>query len=163
MDKALSAQDIIKALNNKTNVIIYSEIHKFRTLSQLLGPHKSCVILYERRKNFGHWTCVFEQSLNCVSFFDSLGIFIDEELNFCKSYYKTVQPYLSKLLRESRYKNIEYNEYILQKTAPKINTCGRHVICRLRCKTMPIYDYIRYLLTFGHNTDLTVYKLTKNI
>lgn len=163
MDKALSGRDILNALNNQARIITYKDIYKYNTLTDLLGKYKTCIILYERRKDFGHWTCIFEHNPNCISFFDSLGVFIDEELNFCKPYYNAIQPYLSKLIRESRYKNIEYNEYVLQKTAPQINTCGRHVICRIWNRHLTLYNYIKYLLQYGYNTDMTVYNFTQHI
>ena len=147
--KPLSGGDILDAVDGQTKVIRYSAIHRFRTIEQLLAPFDSAVILYETRKGFGHWTCVFlNRKTGVLEFFDPYGKPIDSQLNFIPKDIKEAThqdyPYLAKLMLASPYK-LAYNQEPLQKSKNDINSCGRHVAMRLIMRDLGIKEYLQFL------------------
>ena len=79
--KSLSGGDILNALDQKCNLVLYSQIHNFNSIEELLGKYKKCVILYHTSENYGHWTALYENK-GTIYFFDSYGIIPDNELKF---------------------------------------------------------------------------------
>lgn len=79
----------------------------------------------------GHWCCVAIRYPN-VYFFDSLGLFPDDELNKIPAEYRIRtnqnERVLGHILYEAKKKgyNIHYNDVKLQEDKPGINTCGRY-------------------------------------
>jgi hypothetical protein len=152
-DFPFSESDLIKLSGGQAsvNIVEYSELKKYKDLDHpdlLDGGNKSLIILYQLKKDFGHWVCIFfrpdEQKLE---FFDSLGYSVDKELKILKSattnnFQKSSgqdYPYLSQLISDSRYdKNVIYNDVALQKNSKDISTCGRWVGTRICLKSVPI-------------------------
>src|SRR5712672_59943 len=119
--KALSGEDILNLLDNKTNIMLYRDLYKYDNLDDVLGKYKSCVILYETTEPlYGHWCVVFQQNPNTIEFMDSYGYLIDNEISIDfmnrhiidKFYSKG--PILRRLIYYSKYKYIIYNNYQLQ-------------------------------------------------
>lgn len=165
MDKSLSDSDIYNALKGKCKIIDYPKVSKYKTIDQLLSPYGCAVILFLRAPNFGHWTCVFKVK-NKVEFFDSYGYYPDDELKlidpeFNENNYQN-HTYLLKLMDNSPYE-LEYNDHKLQQFGDGINTCGRHVINRLRYQKIPIDDYARILKSTDYSPDELVTMMTYNI
>lgn len=123
----------MKLINNKANLVTYPELVKYNSIDDALGPYKACIILYLTSKNYGHWCCLFRKG-NVIYFFDSYGIFIDDELKFTDENFRKANnqyyPHLTYLLHKSPYK-IDYNNHKLQSENGNITTCGRFVGCRL--------------------------------
>jgi hypothetical protein len=147
--KTLTNHDInyvLKKNGINCNIVKYRELKNFNNLYDLLGDDKCVVILYETKTNFGHWICVFENGEGDIEFFDSYGIFPDDENEFVPTDFKKLHglyyPILSYFLYNSG-KNIHFNEYFLQKHGKNINTCGRHVLTRLYFKKIPHRKYIK--------------------
>lgn len=149
---ALTDKDIERMLNGNTNIVLYSDLHKYNNLDQLLNGENNAVILYESKPQYGHWTCIIRPDQENVEFFNSYGGvnagYPDEPLmSISKDFrYESGQefPYLSQLLIDSPY-NLSYNEYKLQKKGADIRTCGRHVINRIRNINLPLDAYVRKL------------------
>ena len=167
MDKALTDSEIMNALNHRCNIIKYSDIHKLNNIYELLGEHLACVILYEKRPRMGHWVCCFLVNRNRIEFFDSYGIFIDDELNFIDKEFKKEKnmtvKYLSKLIKKSNIPEIEYNQYVFQELKKGINTCGRHCVVRLLNRRLSLDEYANRIDKTNINPDRLVTILTKNI
>jgi hypothetical protein len=148
MDFSLSINDISKLLDGKVNMITYKEVSGYKTLDDLLGKYKRCVILYLTSKNYGHFTCIFEHK-GKISFFDSYGFIPDDELKFIpndlKKELRSNHRYLTELLYKSD-KPVDYSQYQLQSKSPKITTCGRHVVSRLRHMDVNTDDYANIFL-----------------
>jgi hypothetical protein len=161
--KSLSGYEILKALNGKTNLITYPQIHEYKNIQQLLGKHGACVILYMTKENYGHWCCVFRRNAREIEFFDPYGIYIDDELNYIpKKLQKESDqdyPYLTKLLYDSRCKII-YNEHKLQKFKKNVNSCGRWVICRIWLKHIPLEKFVKLFQDKRASPDFLVTALT---
>lgn len=109
--------DILKVVGNK---------HKWHRM----------MVFYETdidpifNKKYGHWACLAIKYPN-VYFFDSLGIFPDDELNEIKPLYREVSGQSSRSLGKILYRlsnigyNIHYNDIKFQEDRSGINTCGR--------------------------------------
>jgi hypothetical protein len=44
--RSLSDLDIKNIMDNKINVVMYSDLHKYKDIKQLLGKYNRCIILY---------------------------------------------------------------------------------------------------------------------
>tara|TARA_R110002153_G_scaffold25979_3_gene81894 strand:- start:1454 stop:1948 length:495 start_codon:yes stop_codon:yes gene_type:complete len=141
MDISLSGLDILK--NVKCNLIQYKDINQYNSIEDLLGKYKKCVILYHTKKDYGHWTCLYENN-GTIFFFDSYGFIPDDELKFLhkdlKAELNSNHRYLTQLLYNSN-KPVEYNEYQLQDRKKNVNTCGRWVILRLKYPKISVNDF----------------------
>tara|TARA_R110002126_G_scaffold37309_3_gene112787 strand:+ start:272 stop:775 length:504 start_codon:yes stop_codon:yes gene_type:complete len=143
MDKSLSNDEILRYMNNKCNLIQYKDIHKYKSIDELLGKYKKCVILYHTSENYGHWVCMYEYK-NIIYFFDSYGFIPDDELNYLhkdlKEELNSDHRYLTELLYNSK-KPVEYNEYQLQSQKKGVNTCGRWCLMRLKYPSISVDDF----------------------
>src|SRR6478736_4475943 len=79
--ESLSGDDILKLINNKSNVISYDQLKNVKNIKDIM-KNGSCIILYLSEKHFGHWTCVFYRNKDLIEFFDPYGISIDLEKNW---------------------------------------------------------------------------------
>jgi hypothetical protein len=156
-DIALSNKDIFKLLNGKVKIVVYPDLYKYNTLDQVMGPHKACILLFEARKNYGHWVCIFKLNENTVEFFNPYGGFPDDSLKFINQDFRkeTHQdiPILSQLMIDSRYK-LTYNEFIFQQHSKDIKTCGRHCVVRLLFRDLSLYEYEELLKYISDQTNL---------
>lgn len=172
----LDSADMLTGLSGKANLMSYEEITKCRTIYDVLGPYKQCVIIYEEKENVGHWCCVFMRDNGDIEFFDSYGFMIDDQVNF-QDYYDTILPpmmnrngmkirlnYLAYLIwKYAGYKpgaRIHYNDHRLQQARKGIATCGRWVLVRLWMKHMLIDDFAEM---FGRDGDRRVTEITNQI
>ena len=141
MEISLSGLDILD--NVKCNLIQYKDINQYNSIEDLLGKYKKCVILYHTKKDYGHWTCLYEYN-GTIFFFDSYGFIPDDELKFLhkdlKAELNSNHRYLTELLYNSN-KPVEYNEYQLQDRKKNVNTCGRWVILRLKYPKISVNDF----------------------
>ncbi len=140
---ALSNFDLMNIVNGNANVILYPNLHKYKTIDQILKPHNACFLLFETQPSFGHWCAIIKYG-NTVEFFDSYSGYPDDVLDFIPKEFrvksKQKYPYLTKLLYECPYK-IEFNDHKYQKLSHDISTCGRHAACRIMCKHMNLEEY----------------------
>lgn len=166
---ALSNYDILKILDNKCNIILYPDLHKYNTLDEILYPYDSCILLFEAQPKYGHWVALIRHN-NDVEFFNSYGGFPDDSLKqidkkFAKQSNQDV-PYLSLLMLKCPY-NLFYNEFQFQKKNKNTKTCGRHCIVRVLNKHMDIYNYKSMLDTikndYGYDYDKIVTFITEEI
>lgn len=167
---AFSGEDIKNIIGDCT-LITYGELKKYKSIDDLLHKNGICVILYETKQGFGHWCCFFKLNDDMIEFFDPYGLMPDSELRYIPLYFRYIsnqkRPHLSFLLSDSKY-DIEYNNYRLQKYKHDINTCGRHVCCRLLYRLYDIDEYYKMLKSIKrYNPDdivtIITEKLRKNI
>lgn len=138
---SFSDKDMMRLVDDEANLVTYPEISKYKTLDELLGKYRACIILYLQKKNYGHWCCIFERedSPGTINFYDPYGYFPDDELDFnSKEKNKSLKqniPYLSLLMLKDkdRYK-YTYNPYKLQSQRKDNNICGRIVGLRINFK-----------------------------
>ena len=79
MEVALSGKQMLKLLDNKSNLIQYKDVEKYDNIDTLLGEYKKCILLYHTSQSFGHW-CALYRVGKTVYFFDSYGVMIDDQL-----------------------------------------------------------------------------------
>lgn len=143
-ESSLSGTNIMELLENRSKIIKYGNIRFFRHIDEILNDYDNAVILYETKKNYGHWVCIMRRENGELEFFDPYGYFIDDQLSFIpKNYAKSSgqnKRYLSALFYNSPY-NIVINKVSYQSKNKKISTCGRHVILRIVLKDMSLKEY----------------------
>lgn len=141
---ALSNFDVLKLVNGKANLLLYNQLHQYNNIDDVLGHNTACFILYESKKNFGHWCCLFKLDDNTLEFFDPYGYFVDDELDFIPENFRKISnqdyPHLSYLLYKSPY-SLSYNEFNFQKLAKNVNTCGRWCSLRLILRNYSLKEF----------------------
>ena len=163
ISKSLSGIDILN--NVKCNLIQYKDVNKYNSIKELLGPTKKCVILYHTKRDYGHWTALYEYN-GTIFFFDSYGFIPDDELKYLhkdlKAELNSNHRYLTQLLYNSN-KPVEYNEYQLQERKKNVNTCGRWVILRLKYPQISVdnfYDIFKQSSQYINNDELICLLIT---
>lgn len=163
---ALSGDEVLRLTENKANLITYPELNKYDNIEEILKPFGACIILYETKKNYGHWVCLIERGNNNIEFFDSYGKMIDHQLKFIPEHFRveSKQKYtlLTYLLLKSG-KKIEYNNYKLQSTKNDINTCGRWCAIRIKLKHINIDDFANIFISNPLENDLLITYISMNI
>lgn len=151
--KSLSDSELLDLVNHKANLMVYPQLTEYDNIDDCLGKYGVLILLYETKQNYGHWCCLIKHSDNHIEFFDSYGLFPDDEFKFIPENFRVesnqVYPHLTYLLYKSGC-DIEYNNYKLQSKSEdaltKISTCGRHVACRILFRNMPLDIYAKMLL-----------------
>lgn len=148
---ALSDKHLFDILNNRNKLVLYPDLIKYNSIDDVLGKYGMCTLLFEAKKNYGHWCCLWKLNKNIVSFFNSYGGYPDDSLEYIPEHFAEISnqnyPYLSILLDKSPYK-LTYNEYDYQKKGSDIKTCGRHCAVRLICREMTDNEYYNYVKLF---------------
>jgi hypothetical protein len=131
-------------------VVPYEQIEKFDSIEGLLGVEQAVVILYQTGDHYGHWCAIFKAGPpddKVLEFFDSYGLFVDDELEFTDKAFRREHaqdyPYLADLLLKylGEGKKAEFNDRKYQKRGRDIATCGRHVGTRLRFRDLTLDEY----------------------
>lgn len=138
--KPLTGDEIIKWIPNVT-LMRYKEFKNYNTL-----PKLPIVVLYEIKKDFGHWVLIFK-SPEGIEHFDSYGYKPDDEFSFIPADYKTPMSgqdnkYLLQIL--SKRDDIHYNQYQFQDDG-SIATCGRWAILRYLFSYLTIDQFYRMI------------------
>lgn len=140
---ALSDDQLMHLIGGKAKLVLYPQLVDFDNIDQVLGKHKACILLFEAKPSYGHWTCLFRNGDN-IEFFNPYGGFPDDSLKSISMSFRKVSnqdiPYLSVLMLESPYK-LFYNEHDFQKHANNIRTCGRHCAVRLIFRELTLNEY----------------------
>jgi hypothetical protein len=154
-EKLIEKEIVKKALDDSeikfylpdAKIIKYSELKNYSSLFELLPKHKSyCVLLIENSPNVGHWVCLMRYNDkkygDVIEFFDSLADDgkPDSELKWNDKKTNIMlgqnEPLLTNMLLATNLPVI-YNKYKFQleknkKFGNKINSCGRHVVFRIK-------------------------------
>jgi hypothetical protein len=163
----LSSDEILSALDYTANLLTYDELVRKNHIEDVLGPSGRCIILYETRRNFGHWCCVFRRQNGDIEFFDSYGLVPDDEIKFSKEFHKEnigdAIPHLFMMLYNYAVrtkKEIIYNHYKLQDKAPNVSTCGRWVLLRLMYAGATIGQFAKTMRSTVYRPDMLAVILT---
>jgi hypothetical protein len=131
----VSSIDLKNKINHKIKIIQYKDIFKYNNLLQLL-PNKISilvVLINTDPTSGGHWTVLIRQD-KLLTYFDSYGKQLDEELKYVSNTNRTVlhetKPYLSilvnKLIKEGY--TLTYNKIDFQGYSEGVNTCGKYIV-----------------------------------
>jgi hypothetical protein len=162
----LSDSDIRTALDDRLNLITYEDLEQYNSIDDVLGEHGACIILYQRERFEGHWTCLWRSNKNNVLwFYDPMGIEMDTEVKLSKFQLRVHNGqevlHLTHLIEQSNYTVIS-NTFEHQKNARTINTCGRHCVTRLLFRELNPTQYNTFITNgfSGMDPDDSVSMLT---
>jgi hypothetical protein len=156
----LSGEDIMRMCKNKVKIISYEEMENYKTIDDVFDNNDATIILYETKKNFGHWVLLLKEG-NELEFFDSYGLKPDEELKYDNGYNAKIHngvlvPHLTRLLNSSTYK-LNYNKKRLQKLLKDMNTCGRWCVSRVLLRDQKLSKFQKLFTdNVNHNPDFWV-------
>lgn len=156
----LTGEDLINICEGKVEILPYHELEDVKSIEDLLEKFGAVIILYETKKNFGHYTALLYDPDGKLEFFDSYGFRPDAELKYADYNAEQGVPYLTNLLKNYK-KPIIYNTVKLQKLVREVNTCGRWTSCRIRMRHLPLQKF-QQLFTKNkyYNGDFFVSALT---
>lgn len=146
MDTNLTPEDVLDIANNDKVILIEpnnrDEILNNILISTGLGQYKNQVnfylVFYETFRDGifrnGHWVGMIIDNRNkTILWFDSLGIFPDDELQFIKGNFKRVSGQNDRYFGKFLYGmsllgyTINYNNLQIQEDKKTVSTCGRYV------------------------------------
>ena len=131
LEKMFSNTDFERFLD-APRIMRYSQLADYDSIQDLLPLEKDYVIiLYETKKNSGHWMCLIRNE-KILTFFDSYGYYPDEELSFITRLQNKLlgqdKPYIRRLMKTGKGMTAMYSHTKYQSDSPKVATCGRWVI-----------------------------------
>lgn len=146
--------NILYMLNNRVNVVRYSDLDSYSSFEELIGPYQQCIILYPHTPdgNVGHWCTVFSHSLTSdrAEFFDAYGFYIDDPIDDYNDRMHDkhkLEPKLLDLILASKYaNNFHYNEIPYQSESLATDTCGLWAVYRLKNKHLDEYEFRKICL-----------------
>jgi hypothetical protein len=162
--------DIKNRLFDKSvKIIVYEDLANYKNITQLLPRKRDAVIiLYQRKENYGHWTCLLRNDNN-ILFFDPYGVRPDKQLLWTKVYLRRQLnqkiPHLSHLLNnaESEGFKVTFNETEYQDDVTGVNTCGRHVVSIvnywLRSSNPSLKEYYELMDKYRRDNELKSFDL----
>lgn len=179
MDRYLSVEDVHKIADKPFNVVKFGDIKKYdniydlfvpSTLGMRYAPVDDVLILYELKKNSGHW-CVLKRIPKgkykySYHFLDSYGDVIDNQRKYINPEFRKVSgqnsPNILEQLFDNRETDIHYNDKKLQQDG--YSTCGRYAGLFIRFNE-PVEKFVSNLKKFAKlekmNIDDTVIALTE--
>ena len=152
--------------------ITFSDLAKYKSLAEVLGPEKYCIILYQTSsKTDGHFVAITQYDNGVVSYRESYGYNPLQVKNLCP-YDDPLPGYVVQLLAGHQ---VEYNRFDFQQKNKSVSTCGRwaSIFCRMRqvplrnvvelitmnkSSFLSDYDNIATLLTLLSLNDITEYE-----
>lgn len=152
----VDAESMLRMVDDKSNLMLYEDLHKYNDLNDVLGKHGSCIFLYQTHRFEGHWSCIFKDSDNPdrLIFFDSYGLKMDEELQFSEHNRRLhegdIVPHLTALVNKSMYRVIS-NTYRYQKDGSRNSECGSHTACRIIFRHLSPIQYRKFLTKNKHH------------
>lgn len=156
-------QDMLNITDNKYKIWVYENIDDAKSIDDLMGPNKGCIILYQLDNEYnGHWISMWLNG-DTIYYFDPYALKIDQILNYSKYSKKhnggKAVPHLSQLIESSPYKII-YNKNKYQRLLQDVNTCGRWAGFRLRHRNMTDIEFNRLFENKHYNGDFWITLLT---
>jgi len=123
--KPLSGLDIKNYMNNDCLILPYEKLDEYKDINDVFNESNYVFLLYPITENYGHWVLLMRTGRR-IEFFDSYGIFTDQEYKFGV---KRTPKYLSMLLIKS---NPKYKLYYNEKRFQEWNTnyCGYYCVIR---------------------------------
>jgi hypothetical protein len=144
---ALTDKEMRTYLDNKCNLVMYSDIRKYKSVDELLGKYGRCIILYIWKQNAnnqseGHWVSIVKTADNKIRFTDSFGAIVDKPIEKLSKYdrqrFNEDYKYLSDLLINCPYK-LEYNEKRIQNKHSQV--CGYYNILACIMANEPLKSF----------------------
>jgi hypothetical protein len=151
---SLGDDDIRKLLGGECKITSYTQLEGIHDINELFDRKGRAVIFFPQESaNVGHWIGLIKDGKQ-IEFFDSYGNYPDKQKPDLETQraLQIDQPLMTELLEKSGCRVI-YNKVALQKTKDDVQTCGRHVVCRLLYSKYPIGRYRAMIKTTGLTPD----------
>lgn len=145
VNQPLNGAQMMKIVDGKANISTINQLKKYKNIDEVLGRHGAVILLYELKKGYGHWVCLYKYDKNALFFFDPYGLKPDEQLLF-GNYSK---PYLTMLLNKSDY-DVLYNTEDIQKLSKNVSTCGKFVALKLIFRNLDNREFLSLFLDNKH-------------
>lgn len=156
-DIALSDDQLLNLIDGKAHLVLYPDLVNYSNIDEVLGENEACVLLFEAKPNYGHWTCLHKRDGD-IEFFNPYGGYPDDSLEYIPMHFREVsnqlEPYLSMLMYDSPYK-LSFNEHKFQHKGSDIKTCGRHCAMRLIYRNLDLAEYTQLMKDLTRNSGLT--------
>jgi hypothetical protein len=125
---------------------LWRDVHNCRNIDDFLGAGGKVALLYESQPSFGHWCTIFRTKRG-ICFSDPYGELPDEQILRVDPAMREVltetRPLLFRMMENSGYPYVEYDDVPLQVRRDGVNTCGRHAITRLSFCDLPPEEYVK--------------------
>jgi hypothetical protein len=166
--RPLSSDELLELVNGKAKIVLYSELHKYSDINQLLSPHGAIFLLFLQKPSYGHWTALFYRNKAEIEFFDPLGEYPDAELKWTSPDMRKKlhmdYPYLSQLLLTAPESTIlTYNDHKFQKDNSSTATCGRWCAARVAARNQSLAEFTKLFNLKAKNNDELITKVTIDI
>jgi len=161
---SLGGGGIIRIKGSECKITSYPHLKDIHDINQLFDRKGRAVIFFPQESaNIGHWVGLIKDARQ-IEFFDSYGHYPDKQKpdKDTQRVLHMDQPLLTKLLEDSGCRVI-YNKVALQKTKDDVQTCGRHVVCRLLYSKYPIGRYRSMIKSTGLTPDEFVTRETMEV
>jgi hypothetical protein len=161
-----SMKDLSDFMGGRVKILKYNDMEEeYDNIEDLLKPYNKVILLYSTSDNYGHFVCIFKNKNNIIHFFDSFGIFPDDQKEFIPiEYYQNNYdeiPKLTKLLYDSIFP-IRFNHFKFQNK--KTHTCGRWCVVRLIFDDLDEYEFKKIFNGLDNiEKDVVISYLTKEI
>lgn len=157
MDRLLTVDDVSKIAGYPLKMMLYDELKDVRRAQDLFDPEQgnACLVLVRCGPNNGHWVVLTRDGTD-ITFFDSYGGFVDDQLDHTPVKYR---PELSRLL--GRYPGkVHYNDVQVQRYDDRVNTCGRWCGLFVRERGVGVDDFVDVIEEYGIDPDQLVVMAT---
>ena len=143
LDEALSDDQIKDFFHQKVNILKFSEL-KGKTIDEILGKYKKCIILIEQDKiDTGHWCLLHivypKGKSKYLEWFDSYGCYPSSEFNYIPKSFQKISKQDRKDLIELLLTEdlpVHYSQYRLQKLNNKkfqlVENGAVYVLCLIK-------------------------------
>ena len=141
----LSNEDLSKYFDGKVNIVMYNDLNN-TTIEKMLSPYDRYIMLYQfPGQNVGHWVCGFRKS-DGLHVFDPYGLKPDQPFDI--EGIDNPQTYSSMLDQyQASGTKVIVDSHKYQHFKRGIDTCGRHVFCRVKLSQFSDNDYEKVMLT----------------
>jgi hypothetical protein len=150
---------------------MYDDLTIDDNILKVIGPTNRAILLFptEAGSVNGHYLClIYYKDIKTLLHFDSYGLDVQAELKYSTSRHvqRNALAYLYNKLRAYGIKVI-FNTFKYQQMINGVNTCGRHVACRLRFYYLSNNEYAKLMLHQSNTPDyivtiITLLKLDKD-
>lgn len=138
------------AARGATEVLTYNDLAKFSNVYEVFDHYAPSsgylALLYQLSSNNGHWVAIgLRDNKKTFEVFDPYGFGkLDAELNYT-SYNNNA--YLTRLVNNtSGLQKVSVPNLRFQSRKEHVNTCGRHVACRINYASLDAESYFRFMV-----------------
>lgn len=153
----------MQLLKGVARVAAFTQLQGVDDLIKWLGPLGRVALLYPvTSETNGHWLAVWaDPKTKTVHHFDSYGLGPEQEAKYTKTL-AGKQGYLVRLYTQAQQQGwkLVINRQQYQSWNSGVNTCGRHVICRLRFHYLNDAQYQKLMIHQKETPDTLVTLLT---